>query len=64
MRPSWPDKPDDYEFCVDGRAAGRCYQHYVRFYSEHRWHCTVYGSSVHGDETTLEAAQEKFKAVF
>jgi hypothetical protein len=62
MLSAWPDTSDDYEFCVEGRAAGRCYRHYLRFYRVYCWHWTVYGSSLAGDELTLEAAQAKFKS--
>jgi hypothetical protein len=66
VRPSWPDKSDDFEFLVDGRAAGRCYKH-IRGGLLKRgdgWHWTVYGTNRDGDEDTIEQAQAAFKAAY
>jgi hypothetical protein len=62
MRPCWPgqDRPDDYRFFVNGKAAGRCY---LMRAAGHRdvWRWTLYGSSSGGMEDTLEDAQRRFK---
>ena len=56
MRLTWPDDPDrlnDYVFCVDGKASGRCYFMLAAFQRE-VWRWSVYGSASGGMEDTLE----------
>ena len=60
MRRSWPDRPDDYVFRIDGKDAGRCYLT-VATASRHVWLWTVYGRATRGMEETLEQAQRRFK---
>lgn len=63
MRLTWPDTENDHVFRVDGPDASRCYRHALQRL-EWYWHWTVYGSSAHGDEATLEQAQARFKEAF
>jgi hypothetical protein len=62
MRLCWPDqdRPDDFQFFVDGKAAGRCYL-MTAAHSRVVWRWTVYGISGGGIEDTLEEAQRRFK---
>ena len=65
MRPCWPDKdrPDDYQFFVNGKAAGRCYLLRAAGNRE-GWRWTVYGVSSGGLEDTLEDAERQFKDTY
>jgi hypothetical protein len=54
MRLCWPgqDRPDDYQFFVDGKAAGRCYLTHAAG-NRPVWRWTVYGVSSGALEDTL-----------
>jgi hypothetical protein len=61
----WPgeDRPDDFQFFVNGKAAGRCYL--MRAAGNRPvWRWTVYGVSSGGLEGTLEEAQRRFKETY
>jgi hypothetical protein len=61
--PHNPDRQDDYEFCCDGEAVGRCYfMHAAGYQAVWRW--TVYGVSSSGMEATLEGAKQQFRETF
>ena len=63
LRPTWPNepsRPDDYEFRRDGKDVGRCYLRQMAG-TETRWHWTVYGTNLSGDEVTLDAATTSFR---
>lgn len=62
MRLTWPgeDRPDDFEFLIDGKAAGRCYFMHAAG-NQPIWRWTVYGSTAGGTEATLAGAQRRFK---
>ena len=57
------DRPDDFQFFVDGKAAGRCY---LMKAAGNRvvWRWTVYGISGGGIEDTLAQAQRRFKETY
>ena len=64
MRLCWPGEvPDDYQYFVDEKAAGRCY---LTTAAENRevWRWTVYGVSSGDLEDTLEEAQRRFKETY
>lgn len=61
--PHNPDRQDDYEFCCDSKAVGRCY--FVHAAGNRPvWRWTVYGVSSGGLEDTLEEAKRKFRETF
>lgn len=66
LRRCEPDNPElqqDYEFCCDGKAVGRCYfMHAANNRPGWRW--TVYGVSSGGIEDTLDDAKREFRETF
>ena len=57
------DRPDDFQFFVDAKAAGRCYLTHAAGNRE-VWRWTVYGTSSGGMEDTLAEAQRRFKETY
>ncbi len=62
-RPDDSERQDDYEFCCDGKAVGRCYFMRAAGYRS-VWRWTVYGLSSGGMEDTLEEAKQQFRETF
>jgi hypothetical protein len=63
LRRTWPDepdRPDDYVFRCDVVDVGRCYLRQLAD-NESRWHWTVYGTNLSGNEESLDAAKTAFK---
>jgi hypothetical protein len=65
MRRCWPDQDrlDEYQFFVNGKAAGRCY-FMIAANSPLVWRWTQCGSSLGGMKETLEEAQRRFKETY
>jgi hypothetical protein len=65
MRLCWSgkDRPNDFEVCVGGKPAGRCY---LMKTADNRevWRWTVYGISGGGMEDTLAEAKRRFKETY
>ncbi len=52
----------DWEFLIDGRAAGRCYMKPIGLLWV--WHWTLYDTNAAGQTKIIEQAQEAFKTAF
>lgn len=57
------ENPDDYVFKFNGVDVGRCYRGSFGMHGD-GWRWSIYGTNLTGIEDSLEAAQEKFKAVY
>jgi hypothetical protein len=61
--PDDPERQEDYEFCCDSKAVGRCYFMKGAGYRP-GWRWTVYSVSSGGIEDTLEQAKQQFRETF
>jgi hypothetical protein len=63
LRRTWPDKTDDYEVFVEGKASGRMYLK-IAVRGGTCWHWTIYGTSLAGQPHTFDEAKVEWKRAF